>query len=431
MEGETAVIGRLSGEFSDSASEANYRVQQIAAEVRQIRLTWVVALCFFLVYGPVDYWLFEQQLTAQLLLPRAAILTVGSLAVLATSTAAGRAHRDAINFVALSLVAVSYAQLLDQRDSGLGSSGALLLLVVGIYMFSPGRYWMVCSNGMLCSVVSALALLDGPGVENWLQLSYLIPANIIAALALGQLNRLRRLSFMNSELLRAEMSTRQQAQQALVLLHARTRDLLHNALPESIARQLQDDPDRLPAREHAMATVLFADLVGFSTLARQLSPGQLLDLLNSLFSSFDDLAAEFGLEKIKTVGDAYMAVAGISQPTDQQQQRAAGMALALADCCDAAAREQGLALRLRIGIHSGPLVAGVIGRQRLAYDIWGETVNIASRLQTTAAPGRILVSRAVRQACTGQFLFGRYRSLELRGCGRIRASTLYARLSAL
>ncbi len=430
MEGETAVTRRWSGEFTDAVCEGDYRAQQMLAEVRQIRLTWVIALCFFLVYGPVDYWLFGQQFAAQLLVPRAAILTVGALAVLATLTPVGRAHRDVIGFVALSLVAVSYAQLLDQRDSGLGSPGALLLLVVGIYMFSPGRYWMVCSNGILCSTVSALALLNGLSVENWLQFSYLIPANIIAALALGQLNRLRRLSFLTSELLREEVLARQQAQQALALMHERTCNLLHNALPEAIARQLQDDPSRLPAREHAVATVLFADLVGFSTLARQLSPGHLLDLLNSLFSCFDGLALEFGLEKIKTVGDAYIAVAGVSQPLDQQQQRAAGMALALVDGCNAAAREWGLALRLRIGIHSGPLVAGVIGRQRLAYDIWGETVNIASRLQTAAAPGRILVSRAVRQACTGQFLFGRYRSLELRGCGRIRASTLYSRLSA-
>jgi class 3 adenylate cyclase len=431
MEGETAVTRRLSGEFTNGACEGNYRAQQMAAEVRQIRLTWVMALGFFLIYGPVDYWLFGRELAAQLLAPRAAILAVGSLAVLATLTAAGRARRDVIGFVALALVAVSYAQLLDQRDSGLGSPGALMLLVVGIYMFSPGRYWMVCSNAILCSVASALALLDDLSVEHGLQFSYLIPANIIAALALGQLNRLRRLSFLNSERLREEVSARQQAQHALARLHARTRDLLHNALPETIARQLQDDPGRRPAREHAMATVMFADLVGFSTLSRQLSPAQLLALLNSLFSAFDDLAAEFGLQKIKTVGDAYMAVAGVSQPEDQQQQRAAGMALALVDCCDAAAREQGLALRLRIGIHSGPLVAGVIGRQRLAYDIWGETVNIASRLQTAAAPGRILVSRAVRQACSGQFLFGRYRSMELRGCGRIRASTLYSRLSVL
>ena len=251
MEGETAVTRRLSGEFTDAVCEGDYRAQQMPAEVRQIRLTWVMALCFFLVYGPVDYWLFGHQLAAQLLVPRAEILTVGTLAVLATLTAVGRAHRDVIGFVALSLVALSYAQLLEQRDSGLGSPGALLLLVVGIYMFSPGRYWMVCSNGILCSTLSALALLDGLSVEHWLQFSYLIPANIIAALALGQLNRLRRLSFLKSELLREEVLARRQAQQALALMHERTRDLLHNALPESIARQLQDDPSRLPARERS------------------------------------------------------------------------------------------------------------------------------------------------------------------------------------
>jgi class 3 adenylate cyclase len=426
-----AVTRWVSGEFIEGTREQYFRDQQLSAEVRQIRLIWVIALCFFLVYGGVDYWLFGPQDSTHLFSPRLLILVVGTLVVLTTLSAVGRRHRDLIGFFALLLVSVSYALLLQRRAPGPGSPGALLLLVIGMYMFTPGRYWLICCNAVLCSALSVLLLAGIASAETRLQYSYLVPANLLAALALGQLNRLRRRSFLISELLRAEVLARRRAQHSLAIMHRRSRELLHNALPASIAQQLQQDPGHLPAQDHAAATVLFADLVGFTSLSRQLAPRQLLQLLNDLFSGFDELAAQFSLEKIKTVGDAYMAVAGVTEATPQPQERAARMALALVERCDLATREWGLALRLRVGIHCGPLVAGVIGRQRLAFDIWGETVNIASRLQSAAPAGRILVSQAVRQGCPGKFLFGPRRRLQLRGCGAISASTLYSKASVV
>jgi class 3 adenylate cyclase len=426
-----AITRAVSGEFSSGIHERVFRDQQMRAEVRQIRLIWLLALSFFLAYGPVDYWLFGREVSARELLPRGVILLAGSLVVFSTLLEWGKTHRDLIGFLGLLLVSAAYALLLQRRDSGLGSPSALMLLVVGIYMFSPGRYWMVCTSAVFCCAAPILLLAEGASSSARLQYSYLIPANLLAALALAQLNHLRRRSFMVSEKLRREVSARQRAQNTLAMIHRRSRDLLHNTLPVVIAQQLQKNPSLLPVREHATATVLFADLVGFSTLSRQLGPRRLLQLLNSVFSSFDVLAVEHGLEKIKTVGDAYLAVAGVTEGPDLQQERAARMGLALLGCCDQAARQWGLGLRLRIGIHSGPLVAGVIGRQRLAFDIWGETVNIAARLQSASAPGRILVSDRVRRACPGQFLFGRNRRLQLRGCGQISASTLYSQASVL
>jgi class 3 adenylate cyclase len=426
-----AIIHAVSGEFSSGSLERIFRDQQMRAEVRQIRLIWLLALGFFLVYGPVDYWLFGREVSARELSPRGGILMVGSLVVFSTLLGWGKTHRDLIGFIGLLLVSAAYALLLQRRDSGLGSPSASMLLVVGIYMFSPGRYWMVCASAVFCSAAPILLLVESTSSNARLQYSYLVPANLLAALALAQLNHLRRRSFMVSEKLRREVSVRRRAQNTLAVMHRRSRELLHNALPAVIAQQLQKNPSLLPVREHATATVLFADLVGFSTLSRQLGPRRLLQLLNSLFSSFDVLALEYGLEKIKTVGDAYLAVAGVTEGPYLQQERAARMGLALLDCCDLAASQWGLGLRLRIGIHSGPLVAGVIGRQRLAFDIWGETVNVAARLQTASAPGRILVSDSVRQACPGQFLFGCKRRLLLRGCGHISASTLYSQASVL
>lgn len=431
MQAEPSTTRLLGGEFSSAYRELAFREHQMPTEVRQIRLIWTLALSFFLAYGPVDYWLFGQEASASVLSPRGVILASGLIVVLATLIKSGRAHRDLIGFLALLLVSASYALLLQRRDSGLGSPGALMLLVVGIYMFSPGRYWMVCTSAVFCSAAPILMLAESAGTNARLQYSYLLPANLLAALALAQLNRWRRHSFLASENLRIEVLARQRAQHILAGVHRRSRELLHNALPAVVAQQLQENPTRLPVQEYAVATVLFADLVNFSTLSRQLGPRRLLQLLNGLFSGFDVLAAEFGLEKIKTVGDAYLAVAGVTGRPDQQQERAARMGLALLGSCDCAASQWGLELRLRIGIHAGPLVAGVIGRQRFAFDIWGETVNIAARLQAASDPGRILVSDNVRRACPGQFLFGRNRRLQLRGCGCVSASTLYSQASVL
>jgi class 3 adenylate cyclase len=351
--------------------------------------------------------------------------------VLATYWHPGRNHRDLISFSALFLASVCYALLVDQRGQYPGAQGALLLLVVGIYLFSPGRFWLVCANGILCSAAAILLRWRGPTAVpgEWLQFSYLLPANILPALALGQLNKIRRGQYLQRLMLEREIADRRRVQRALVALHKRSRGLLYNALPAPIARQLQRDPSRRLAHQYPLVTVLFADMVGFTTLSRRLSASRLLHLLNTLFSRFDTVAENNGLEKIKTVGDAYLAVAGIEGPAMGQQLRAANMALELLEACDSTARDIAIPLKLRIGIHSGPLVAGVIGRTRFAFDIWGETVNIASRLEAAATPGKILVSYSAQQTCRDRFLFGPMRQLQLRGCGEVHASTLYSRRS--
>ena len=429
---ELSTLAAISGEFIDRHQERVYRQAQESAEIRQIRLLWMLALGFFLIYGLTDYLLFEAPISSRLLILRAAILLTGCCAVFATYWNTGRRYRDPISFAALLLASVCYASLVDQRGPYPGAHGALLLLVIGIYLFSPGRFWLVCANGVLCSAVAIMLHWKGSAAVagDWLQYSYLLPANILSALALSQLNRIRRGQHRQRQLLEREIADRRRAQRALVALHKRSRGLLYNALPPPIARQLQRAPGRSLARQYPLVTVLFADMVGFTTLSRRLSAVHLLRLLNTLFSRFDAVAEGNGLEKIKTVGDAYLAVAGIEGPVRGQQQRAGNMALELLDACDSTAREIAIPLKLRIGIHSGPLVAGVIGRTRFAFDIWGETVNIASRLEAAATPGRILVSDSTQRGCRGDFLFGPTRQLQLRGCGDIHASTLYSRLSA-
>jgi len=426
MRQAVSALSRLSGEFLEADLEHSYRASQAGAEIQQLRLLWSTALLFFCVYGLVEYWLGQR---GELLFGlRAAIVLLGFAVVLCSLTQVGASHLDVLGFVGLLIVSLCYSLLLRERAALANPVGALILLVVGIYMFSPGRFWLVCANAWFCSGFSALGLAVLPGFETdaWLAYSYLLPANVLAALALARHNRARRRVFWQQQCLQRETAARRKSQRALAHQYRRSKALLYNTLPVAIAQRLQANPGRVLASNHDCGTVVFADIVGFSSLTRQLSPERLLRLLNYLFCSFDEATEAHGLEKIKTVGDAYMVVAGVTRSPAGQAHRSGALALDQLDICARTADRFGCPLQLRVGIHSGPLIAGVIGRRRFAFDVWGETVNIASRLQVAAKPGRILVSQSVREASAGRFLFGAHRNLSLRGCGEIQASNLYS-----
>jgi adenylate cyclase len=191
---------------------------------------------------------------------------------------------------------------------------------------------------------------------------------------------------------------------ALQRERARSERLLLSILPPAIAEQLKDEPGTI-AEGFLEATVLFADLAGFTSYSRTADPQGLVELLDAVFSEFDRLAADMGVEKIKTIGDAYMAAAGLPVPRADHATAAARMALGMQDAFGAIARERGLPLDLRIGIHSGPVVAGVIGRHKFSYDLWGDTVNLASRMESHGEPGRIHVSAATQELLRDRFRF--------------------------
>jgi adenylate cyclase len=179
----------------------------------------------------------------------------------------------------------------------------------------------------------------------------------------------------------------------LAVAHATSERLLLNVLPESVAERLKGGETTI-ADGYDDATVLFADLVGFTPLAASLSPAETVGLLDRLFSAFDQLAERHGLEKIKTIGDAYMVVGGLPVAGADHPDRAVAMGLDMLDAVRDLAAEVGHPLDLRIGVHTGPLVAGVIGTIKFSYDLWGDTVNIASRLESHGIPGAIQVSEA-------------------------------------
>ncbi len=178
--------------------------------------------------------------------------------------------------------------------------------------------------------------------------------------------------------------------------------LLLNVLPKPIADRLRQS-DALIADSHAEATVVFADIVDFTAISAQLTPEQVVTWLNGVFTEFDHLAERCGLEKIKTIGDAYMAVAGLHTTREGHAAAALEFALALRASLSAFPAPCGRPLRLRIGAHCGPIVAGIIGRHKFIYDLWGDTVNTASRMLTAGDPGDILISDALRQRTGERF----------------------------
>jgi class 3 adenylate cyclase len=197
--------------------------------------------------------------------------------------------------------------------------------------------------------------------------------------------------------------------------HARSERLLLNVLPAPVAARLKRSDDVIADR-FPEATVLFADIVNFTPLSAELAPEEVVALLDDVFTAFDRLADERGLEKIKTIGDAYMVAGGIPTPRADHCEAVAEMALAMLHECDGR-RAGGSTLRLRIGMDSGPVVAGVIGRRKFIYDLWGDTVNIASRMESQGAPGSIQVTERVHARLCDRYRLEPREPIEVKGKG--------------
>jgi class 3 adenylate cyclase len=175
------------------------------------------------------------------------------------------------------------------------------------------------------------------------------------------------------------------------------------------------------AESYPDVTVLVSDLVGFTTLSAHISAEQMVQLLNEIFSSFDVLAAKLGLEKIKTIGDAYMAVGGISFARPDHAEACAALALDMHRQIEHINEQYNTSIRLRIGICTGPVIAGVIGRGRFAFDLWGETVNLACRLESTGKPGKIQIAEATYQKLKGRYRFEASHQIDAKGHGHLSA----------
>ena len=215
-------------------------------------------------------------------------------------------------------------------------------------------------------------------------------------------------------------SQRSEALAALRVEQAKAENLLLNILPRSIADRLKAQAQPI-ADQFGSASILFADVVDFTPWSERLPPAEVVGYLDHLFSHFDELAERHGLEKIKTIGDCYMVAAGVPTP---RPDHAGALALMALDMLDAMRSDEGvgsLGLELRVGINSGPVVAGVIGRKRFLYDLWGDAVNTASRMESHGTPGRIQITRATYELLTEDFECEPRGTIAVKGKGEVEA----------
>ena len=402
---------RLTVGFLDPALERDYQAAVAVANGPQLRMGTLAGAALWLV--------------AAVLIP----LTLGVVAAAADVICIGMAA-----FWLACCVATRWASTLDrQQVIGLalnGSAGLAVLvladilgadetlaapaiLLVAIFAFVVLRlrfvFALVAASSYLVGFLVLVTVHPNPTAI--LQVFLVTGAIVVGLAATYLLERGARDAYAQRRIIE---------HQAAALAEARetSERLLLNVLPAKIAERLEAGETTI-ADAFDDATVVFADLVGFTQLSARLGPRATRDLLDRLFSGFDALAGRHGLEKIKTIGDAYMVVGGVPEPSTDHPGRAVAMALDLLDFEAQVAVDLGLPLDMRIGIHTGPVVAGVIGTKRFSYDLWGDTVNVASRLESQGVAGSLQMSEATWLRVRDDVVATSRGPIELKGHGQM------------
>jgi len=331
-------------------------------------------------------------------------------------------NRDARMFLRMELLAILLAPTVSQVFvGGFVSSGGVglwgILAPLGALVFEgvrAGVRWFVAFVAVF--LVSGLVgeLMAGTSVlPTWFQ-SLMIALNVTVG------------GTIVFTLLALFAKQRQEALDDLRIEQDKAENLLLNILPRSIAEKLKADTATI-ADQFDAASILFADVVDFTPLSERLPPAEVVGILDHLFSHFDALAERFGLEKIKTIGDCYMVAAGVPTPRHDHAQAMALMALDMREAMRTADGVGHLGLELRIGINSGPVVAGVIGRKRFLYDLWGDAVNMASRMESHGTPGQIQVTRATYELLKDEFMLEPRGAVDVKGKGLVETWYLIGR----
>jgi adenylate cyclase len=302
---------------------------------------------------------------------------------------------------------------------GYGFQYFLLVVVAFAFMMNfrhmavPVALFVTCVSAFLWYYYSVQYWLPHEQDDGTVRETFLM-VNVITAFTI-----LAIMSYVYSEAAR-------KAESKLELEQQKSERLLLNILPASIAERLKEGSGVI-ADHFESTTVMFSDIVGFTAFSERVTPTELVGRLNRIFSAFDDLAAKYGLEKIKTIGDAYMVAGGFPEQRDGHVNDVCAMALDMLAAIEACNRETAQPVSIRIGIHTGPAVAGVIGIKKFVYDVWGDTVNTASRMESSGLPGRIHLSEQAAARLDGSFVVEERGVVELRGKGSLTTYWLVGR----
>jgi adenylate cyclase len=329
----------------------------------------------------------------------------------------GKRYFEAVILSMLLIVQVGLASVYAVLDHGYeyAALGFTMALLGTTAMFPIRSRFLIIASVISLFIVIAGHILADNARPGWLIVNAM---SILGSTSFGTLS-----AYIRERGARFAFRT----QKELAASRERVDDLLHSMLPREIVTRIQAG-ETLIADSHGEVTIVFADLVGFTELSRRISASQLVKVLNNLFSAFDMEAERLGIERIKTIGDAYMAIGGLvrTEGAPDHAEAAAHFAFAMRDAVRRLKEERGYPIDVRIGLHVGPVVAGVIGVKRPAYDCWGEGVNLASRLEGRASTGTILVSESAYWRLRPAFELEAEPDMELKGIGLARVYRLIA-----
>ncbi len=405
-------------EFDDPEVERNWAESHDRRAVKQVRYASMFIALLTAASGLIEAWFAPMQSAdATLLILRYGVAVPLLLAVAGLTRVPWCAARiQPLTFAGVQGFAWLYAVpglLAVPRDV----LGPLLFVWLFILTASQaaarlrGRWLVASALGVSAAALASVILTRPPWVERTVFLYTLATTLLVLLYSAWQQERSQRREFV--------------MQKQIDLERQKVEELLLHILPRQVADRLKAD-NRVIADGFDCATVLFSDLVGFTPLATVTPPDQLLAMLDDLVSTFDDLADTLGLEKIKTIGDAYMVAGGLPDPQPDHAQRIARMALQMQAAMAQFNARRGSDLALRIGIHSGPVVAGIVGKHKFVYDLWGDSVNIASRMESHGAPGAIQVSDAAYALLRNDFQFEPRGTIEVKGKGEMKTWWLVA-----
>jgi len=408
-----ATRDRLGLRFTDPALERQFRAAHADLSRAVVRAGVVLVTLLFVLFAVVDvFWV--PGVAAALAPLRIVLFALFGLHLAATYRRAWRLHLQRVTTSFVAVVMAGMVSIFVIAPDAVDFFGFMLSLIV---VHTAFRLWFVPATGVAGGATAAYAaccllLSPHPWTSFLYQFFYLFAANVLGMFASYSLEYFLRQNFLSQYLLARETE--------------RSEALLLNILPASIAGRLKDSTATI-ADHFAEVTVLFADLVGFTVLAGRLPVGEVVELLTRIFTEFDDLLTCHGVEKIKTIGDAYMAVAGLPEPRPDHAAAVADFALAMVKSMERLRHESGVELRVRVGIHSGPVVAGVLGTKKFLYDLWGDTVNVASRMESHGVPDRVQVSAETRRALGDGYAFGEMKRVAVKGKGDMETYLLLGR----
>ncbi|MCX6401758.1 MAG: hypothetical protein NTX33_17740 [Propionibacteriales bacterium] len=403
-------------EFDEFEVEEDFATHDDAAGIEEARFAITIGILFTVVYGAIDLLVVDDNLLGAALIRFGFVVPVFLLAWVLRRTAFVGRHLQVFNTLLLSVTLLAlgtvFARVVDVPPDYVRASSTVTLLG-GIGLLRMRMHAATATCGFYALVCLGLPGIGGGVNALAVDVAPIFGLTGIALVIAYALEKLRRTDYLR--------------QREVELEQARSDELLHNVLPAAIATRLRTERGAI-AESAANVSVLFSDIVGFTTVSESLSAEELVSLLDTMFSEFDRLCDQRGIEKIKTVGDAYMAVAGLPTPDADHAASLAELAMDMQRASTWLAAGWPSPIAMRIGISSGPVVAGVIGQRKFTYDLWGDTVNTASRMESHGRPHRIQVSATTHALLESRYTFSAPQVVDIKGKGPM---TTYFLLGAL